>query len=177
MDENVMGYGAIIYGITVLATSGLTGVAVATGEHDVSPATRHTTPNPSVISNTFSNTNTNSNTNNNISNSTTNSISSNITPAPTSNPITSTVSVSTSTSTSNSIASNNNNNLNNNGIPSSSSTRTRTRTSMSMRNLHRRVSHPCHGHERRHSGKHEKCSSQKLETSWPFSLLSRSILL
>ncbi|XP_057328512.1 potassium/sodium hyperpolarization-activated cyclic nucleotide-gated channel 2 isoform X8 [Microplitis mediator] len=41
---------------------------------------------------------------------------------------------------------------------------------MSMRNLHRRVSHPCHGNEARHSGKHEKCSSQKLETSWPFSL-------
>ncbi|XP_044583125.1 potassium/sodium hyperpolarization-activated cyclic nucleotide-gated channel 3 isoform X4 [Cotesia glomerata] len=41
---------------------------------------------------------------------------------------------------------------------------------MSMRNLHRRVSHPCHGNERQHSGKHEKCSSQKLETSWPFSL-------
>ncbi|XP_063993727.1 potassium/sodium hyperpolarization-activated cyclic nucleotide-gated channel 3 isoform X4 [Diachasmimorpha longicaudata] len=40
---------------------------------------------------------------------------------------------------------------------------------MSMRSL-RRVSHPCHGNERRHSGKHEKHSSQKLESSWPFSL-------
>ncbi|XP_034947570.1 potassium/sodium hyperpolarization-activated cyclic nucleotide-gated channel 2 isoform X3 [Chelonus insularis] len=41
---------------------------------------------------------------------------------------------------------------------------------MSMRSLHRRVSHPCHGNEHRHSGKHEKCSLQKLESSWPFSL-------
>ncbi|XP_070154380.1 hyperpolarization-activated ion channel isoform X3 [Polyergus mexicanus] len=41
---------------------------------------------------------------------------------------------------------------------------------MSMRSLHRRVSHPCHGIENRHVAKHEKRSSQKLETSWPFSL-------
>ncbi|XP_029666129.1 potassium/sodium hyperpolarization-activated cyclic nucleotide-gated channel 3 isoform X3 [Formica exsecta] len=41
---------------------------------------------------------------------------------------------------------------------------------MSMRSLHRRVSHPCHGIENRHVAKHEKRPSQKLETSWPFSL-------
>ncbi|XP_070521107.1 hyperpolarization-activated ion channel isoform X2 [Cardiocondyla obscurior] len=41
---------------------------------------------------------------------------------------------------------------------------------MSMRSLHRRVSHPCHGIENRHAAKHEKRPSQKLETSWPFSL-------
>ncbi|XP_053986265.1 potassium/sodium hyperpolarization-activated cyclic nucleotide-gated channel 3 isoform X2 [Hylaeus anthracinus] len=41
---------------------------------------------------------------------------------------------------------------------------------MSMRSLHRRVSHPCHGNENRHAAKHEKRSSQKLETSWSFSL-------
>ncbi|XP_012339813.1 potassium/sodium hyperpolarization-activated cyclic nucleotide-gated channel 3 isoform X6 [Apis florea] len=41
---------------------------------------------------------------------------------------------------------------------------------MSMRSLHRRVSHPCHGNENRHAAKHEKRPSQKLETSWPFSL-------
>ncbi|XP_076396488.1 hyperpolarization activated cyclic nucleotide gated potassium channel Ih isoform X2 [Megachile rotundata] len=41
---------------------------------------------------------------------------------------------------------------------------------MSMRSLHRRVSHPCHGIENQHAAKHEKRPSQKLETSWPFSL-------
>ncbi|XP_051175055.1 potassium/sodium hyperpolarization-activated cyclic nucleotide-gated channel 3 isoform X2 [Leptopilina boulardi] len=41
---------------------------------------------------------------------------------------------------------------------------------MSMRCLHRRVSHPCHSVESRHAAKHEKRPSQKLETSWPFSL-------
>ncbi|XP_076762060.1 hyperpolarization activated cyclic nucleotide gated potassium channel Ih isoform X9 [Xylocopa sonorina] len=41
---------------------------------------------------------------------------------------------------------------------------------MSMRSLHRRVSHPCHGIENRHAAKHEKRPSQKLESSWPFSL-------
>ncbi|XP_076294172.1 hyperpolarization activated cyclic nucleotide gated potassium channel Ih isoform X5 [Lasioglossum baleicum] len=41
---------------------------------------------------------------------------------------------------------------------------------MSMRSLHRRVSHPCHGIENRQAAKHEKRPSQKLETSWPFSL-------
>nr|XP_012231138.1 PREDICTED: potassium/sodium hyperpolarization-activated cyclic nucleotide-gated channel 2 isoform X4 [Linepithema humile] len=41
---------------------------------------------------------------------------------------------------------------------------------MSVRSLHRRVSHPCHGIENRHAAKHEKRPSQKLETSWPFSL-------
>ncbi|XP_014222598.2 potassium/sodium hyperpolarization-activated cyclic nucleotide-gated channel 3 isoform X2 [Trichogramma pretiosum] len=39
-----------------------------------------------------------------------------------------------------------------------------------MRSLHRRVSHPCHGIEHRHAAKHEKRPSQKLESSWPFSL-------
>ncbi|XP_031786780.1 potassium/sodium hyperpolarization-activated cyclic nucleotide-gated channel 3 isoform X11 [Nasonia vitripennis] len=39
-----------------------------------------------------------------------------------------------------------------------------------MRSLHRRVSHPCHGIENRHAAKHEKRPSQKLESSWPFSL-------
>ncbi|XP_078036945.1 hyperpolarization activated cyclic nucleotide gated potassium channel Ih [Augochlora pura] len=41
---------------------------------------------------------------------------------------------------------------------------------MSMRSLHRRVSHPCHGIENCQAAKHEKRPSQKLETSWPFSL-------
>ncbi|XP_072760049.1 hyperpolarization-activated ion channel isoform X6 [Anoplolepis gracilipes] len=41
---------------------------------------------------------------------------------------------------------------------------------MSFRSLHRRVSHPCHGIENRHVAKHEKRQSQKLESSWPFSL-------
>ncbi|XP_043588224.1 potassium/sodium hyperpolarization-activated cyclic nucleotide-gated channel 3 isoform X2 [Bombus pyrosoma] len=45
---------------------------------------------------------------------------------------------------------------------------------MSVRSLHRRVSHPCHGIENRHAAKHEKRPSQKLETSWPFSLEGES---
>ncbi|XP_076544557.1 hyperpolarization activated cyclic nucleotide gated potassium channel Ih isoform X2 [Osmia lignaria lignaria] len=58
----------------------------------------------------------------------------------------------------------------NGSVNGSTSSSNRKNRATSMRSLHRRVSHPCHGIENRHAAKHEKRPSQKLETSWPFSL-------